>query len=149
MKIGEVLRSKGSRIVSVRIDSTVEQTAHLLRKENIGAVVVKDVCGSEGDTVVGMFSERDVVRALVDQGVGALQKPVWGLMSKSVISCSSRDDVEHALELMDRHHIRHMPVIDDQHLIGVISIRDLAAVIAAGFHHPTPEPPLALRPAAG
>src|SRR5687767_3424748 len=106
MKIDDVLRKKGSRIVSVRIDTTVEQTARILRKENIGAVVVKDVCGSEGDTVVGMFSERDVVRALVDDGFNALQKPVWSLMAKSVISCSANDDVEHALELMDRYHIR-------------------------------------------
>lgn len=126
MKIEQVLRNKGNRIVSVRIESTVEQTAHVLHKENIGAVVVKDVCGSEGDTVVGMFSERDVVRALAEKGSSALKTPVWSLMSKSVISCSPGDDVEHALELMDRYHIRHMPVLDDQNLIGVVSIRDLA-----------------------
>ncbi|HWT31208.1 MAG TPA: CBS domain-containing protein [Propylenella sp.] len=132
MKIEQVLRNKGNRIVSVRIDSTVEQTARVLRKENIGAVVVKDVCGSEGDTVVGMFSERDVVRALVDQGAGALQTPVWRLMSRSIISCSPGDDVEYALQLMDRHRIRHLPVLENQHLIGVVSIRDLAS-IAAGL----------------
>ena len=139
MKIDEVLRKKGSRIVSVRIDSTVEQTARILRKENIGAVVVKDVFGSEGDTVVGMFSERDVVRALVDDGFNAMQKPVWSLMAKSVISCSANDDVEHALELMDRYHIRHMPVLEDHHLIGVISIRDLALIRSGASASALPE----------
>ena len=128
MKIDEVLRQKGNRIVSVRIDSTVEEAARVLRKENVGAVIVKDVCRSEGDTVVGMFSERDVIRALVDQGVAGLRKPVWNLMSKSVISCSPQDEVEYALELMDRHHIRHLPVFENNSLIGVVSIRDLSSV---------------------
>ena len=128
MTIDEVLRKKGNRIVSVRIDSTVEEAARVLRTENVGAVIVKDVCHSEGDTVVGMFSERDVIRALVDQGVAGLRKPVWNLMSKSVISCSPQDDVEYALELMDRHHIRHLPVFDNNSLIGVVSIRDLSSV---------------------
>ena len=128
MKIDEVLRHKGNRIVSVRIDSTVEEAARVLRKENVGAVIVKDVCRSEGDTVVGMFSERDVVRTLADQGMAGLRKPVWNLMSKTVISCSPEDDVEHALELMDRHHIRHLPVFENNSLIGVVSIRDLSSV---------------------
>ena len=148
MKIEEVLRTKGSRIVSVRIDSTVEQTARLLRKENVGAVIVKDVCGSEGDTVVGMFSERDVVRVLVDQGPAALAKPVWGMMSKSVISCSPNDDVEHALELMDRHHIRHLPVLEGHTLVGVVSIRDLAAIGAGLSLRPSGPYPESARPAA-
>ena len=130
MKIEHILRSKGSRIIAVRIDSTVEQAAQLLRKENVGAVAVKDVCGSEGDTVVGMFSERDVVRAIVDHGVAALKRPVFELMSKTVISCRSDDDVDDALRLMDRHHIRHLPVLDGQALVGVVSIRDLAVVVA-------------------
>ena len=128
MKIDEVLRHKGNRIVSVRIDATVEEAARVLRKENVGAVIVKDVCRSEGDTVVGMFSERDVVRTLVDEGMAGLRKPVWNLMSKSVISCSPQDEIEHALELMDRHHIRHLPVFEHNSLIGVVSIRDLSSL---------------------
>lgn len=131
MKIEQVLRTKGARIISVRIDATVEQAARLLRKENVGAVVVKDVCGSEGDTIVGMFSERDVIRAIVDQGQSGLQRPVFELMSKSVISCHPSDDVDDALALMDRHRIRHLPVLDGHALVGVVSIRDLAMVHTA------------------
>lgn len=136
MKIDQVLRHKGNRIVSVRIEVTVEEAAHVLRKENVGAVVVKDVCHSEGDTVVGMFSERDVVRALVDHGVGALRKPVWSLMSRSVISCAPGDDIEDALELMDRHHIRHLPVLQHNSLIGVVSIRDLSSIATRQLSQP-------------
>jgi CBS domain-containing protein len=135
MKIEQVLRTKGARIISVRIDATVEQAARLLRKENVGAVVVKDVCGSEGDTIVGMFSERDVVRAIVDQGQAGLQRPVFDLMSKSVISCRPNDDVEDALALMDRHRIRHLPVLDGDALVGVVSIRDLAMVHTPAHPH--------------
>lgn len=133
MKVGDLLRERAARIISVRIDETVEAAARLLRAENVGAVAVKDVCGSEGDTVVGMFSERDVVRALADYGVAGLEKPVWALMSRTVISCGADDDLEAALELMDAHHIRHLPVFDGEALIGVVSIRNLASRLG-GLH---------------
>lgn len=127
MKVEQLLIQKGTRIVSVRMNETVETAARLLRRENIGAVVVKDVCGTEGDTIVGMLSERDVLRALVDSGPEILKRPVATLMSRPVISCSPRDDLDHVVELFGRHHIRHVPVIDQDALIGVISIRDVVA----------------------
>jgi CBS domain-containing protein len=99
----------------------------MLRDENIGAIVVKDVCNTEGDTVVGMFSERDFLRAILDRGVGILKKPVSSLMSPRVISCNSKDDVAKIVELFNKHRIRHVPVIDDHTLIGVVSIRDVVA----------------------
>jgi CBS domain-containing protein len=114
MKIEQLLRRKGTRIISVRMD-----------------VVVKDVCGTEGDTIVGMLSERDFLRAIVDLGPAVLKKPVSSLMSRNVISCSPRDDLAHAVELFDQHQIRHLPIIDNHTLIGVISIRDVIAVNAA------------------
>src|SRR3546814_9009230 len=114
MKVEDILRRKGTRIVMVRVGETVEVAARLLRSENIGALVVKDVCRTEGNVVVGMFSERDIARALLDHGGAVLQMPVSALMSRTLISCTSHDSVETVLDLMDRHHLRHMPVIDDQ-----------------------------------
>ena len=99
MKVEQLLIRKGTRIISVRMDETVETAARMLRRENIGAVVVKDVCGTEGDTIVGMLSERDFLRAIVDSGPEILKKPVSRLMSRPVISCSPRDDVDHVLGL--------------------------------------------------
>ncbi len=128
MKVKQLLLEKGTRIISVRMDETVETAAQMLRDENIGAIVVKDVCNTEGDTVVGMFSERDFLRAILDRGIGILRKPVSSLMSSRVISCSSKDDVSKVVELFNKHRIRHVPVIDDHTLIGVISIRDVVAV---------------------
>jgi CBS domain-containing protein len=126
MKVRELL--KGYRIVSLRMNETVERAARMLHEENIGALVVKDSCGSEGDTIVGMFSERDFLRAIVTNGPAILKRPVSSLMTPKVISCSSRDDVSHAVALFNKHQIRHLPVIDDLALIGVISIRDIVAV---------------------
>jgi CBS domain-containing protein len=128
MKVRELLLTKGGRIVSVRMDETVERAAQMLRDENIGALVIKDVCNTEGDVVVGMFSERDFLRAILNRGVGILKMPVSSLMSPRVISCSSHDDLTRTVELFNKHKIRHLPVIDDHTLIGVISIRDVIAV---------------------
>jgi CBS domain-containing protein len=127
MKVQQLLIKKGTRIISVRMNETVERAARMLRDENIGAVVVKDVCNTEGDTIVGMFSERDFLRAIIDRGPAILKQPVSSLMTPRVISCSSRDDVARAVELFNKHQIRHLPVIDDHTLIGVISIRDIVA----------------------
>ena len=128
MKISDVLRDKRNRIVSVRMHETVRTAAKLLRSENIGAIVVKDTCETEGDVVLGMLSERDLLRALVDQGQRALELPVSALMTRTVISCTPQDDLDHVVDLMARHHIRHVPVLDNEALVGVMSIRDLLAV---------------------
>ena len=128
MKVKQLLLQKGGRIVSVRMDETVERAAQMLRDENIGALVIKDVCNTEGDVVVGMFSERDFLRAILNRGVSVLKLPVSNLMSPRVISCSSHHDLTQAVELFNKHKIRHLPVIDDHTLIGVISIRDVIAV---------------------
>jgi CBS domain-containing protein len=128
MKVRELLLKKGTRIISLRMNETVERAARMLREENVGALVVKDVCNSEGDTIVGMFSERDFLRAIVDKGPGVFKQPVSRLMTPKVIACSPRDDISRAVALFNKHQIRHLPVIDDHALIGVISIRDIVAV---------------------
>jgi len=128
MKVRELLLKKGTRIISLRMNETVERAARMLREENVGALVVKDVCNSEGDTIVGMFSERDFLRAVVDKGPAILKQPVSRLMTPKVVACSSRDDVSHAVALFNTHQIRHLPVIDEHTLIGVISMRDVVAV---------------------
>ncbi len=127
MKVRQLLAKKGGRVVSVRMEETVERAAQMLRDENIGALVIKDVCKTEGDVVVGMFSERDFLRAILNQGVSILQMPVSHLMSPRLISCHSNDEISRAVELFNKDEIRHLPVIDHNTLIGVISIRDIVA----------------------
>jgi CBS domain-containing protein len=136
MKVEQLLIQKTPRIISVRMDETVETAARMLRRENIGAVVVKDVCGTEGDTVVGILSERDVLRAIVDAGPAVLKKPVANLMSRPVVACTPDDEVEYVADLFNRHHIRHVPVVERGALIGVVSIRDIVALQSANTAGP-------------
>ena len=127
MKVGDILRKKSTRIATVRMNETVAIAAQLLRAGNISALVVKDVVRTEGNTAVGMFTERDVVRAIAEHGAAGVNLKVSQLISvQQLISCSSADTLEHVRHLMTKNHIRHMPVIDDYTLIGVISIRDIS-----------------------
>jgi CBS domain-containing protein len=130
MQVGDVLRRKSTRIATVRMNETVAIAAQLLRTANISALVVKDVCRTEGNTAVGMFSERDVVRAIAEHGAAGVNRKVSDMISvQQLISCTSSDTLEHVRRLMNRHHIRHVPVIDDYTLVGVISIRDISRAL--------------------
>ena len=128
MLVGDILRKKTSRVVTVRMNETVGIAAKLMRTSNISALVVKDVVRTEGNTAVGMFTERDVVRAIAEHGAAGVNLKVSQLISvQQLVSCTSTDTLEHVRHLMNRHHIRHLPVIDDYSLAGVISMRDVAA----------------------
>jgi CBS domain-containing protein len=125
MKVEDILKGKDTRIITVRLREPVEVAARLMKSENISALVVKDVCRTEGNVVMGMFSERDIARAVVDHGASALQMQVEQLMSKTLISCGLEDDVRHVMRLMVEHNIRHLPVLSDHVLVGVVSARDI------------------------
>lgn len=125
MKVEDILRKKGTRIGMVRVNETVDTALRLMKTENTGALVVKDVCRTEGNTVVGVISERDVVRGLVDRGPDILKQPVTALMTRDPVCCHPSDTVRHVLGLMDGHGIRHVPVLDGATLVGVVSVRDL------------------------
>lgn len=128
MRVGDILNRKSTRIATVRMNETVATAARLLRNENISALVVKDVCRTEGNVAVGMFSERDVVRAVAEHGPAGLNMKVSALISvQQLVSCHSTDSLEYVRDLMNDNHIRHLPVIDDHTLIGVISMRDINA----------------------
>jgi len=126
MEVGDILRKKAARVATVRMNETVAIAAQLMRSGNISALVVKDVVRTEGNTAVGMFTERDVVRAIAQHGAAGVNMRVSQLISvQQLVSCTSTDTLEHVRHLMSKHHIRHVPVIDNFSLIGVISIRDI------------------------
>jgi CBS domain-containing protein len=127
MKVGDILRKKTARVATIRMNETVAIAAQLMRASDISALVVKDVVRTEGNTAVGMFTERDVVRAIAAHGAAGANLKVSQLISvQQLVSCSSSDTLEHARRLMNKNQIRHLPVIDNYSLIGVISISDLA-----------------------
>ena len=128
MQVGDILRKKPSRVATVRMNETVAIAAQLMRTSNISALVVKDVVRTEGNTAVGMFTERDVVRAIAEHGADGVSMKVSQLISvQQLVSCTSTDTLEDVRHLMNKNHIRHMPVIDDYSLIGVISLRDVSS----------------------
>jgi CBS domain-containing protein len=132
MQVGDILRKKTSRVVTVRMNETVSIAAQLMRANNISALVVKDVVRSEGNTAVGMFTERDVVRAIAEHGAAGVNLKVSQLISvQQLVACSSTDTLEHVRHLMNKHHIRHLPVIDNYSLINVISMRDVSSAFEA------------------
>ena len=87
MKVSSLLQRKSARIVAIQMEATAALAARLLRAENIGAVIVKDTCATEGDVVLGVLSERDILRAVVDHGIAALKMPVSALMIRDAVSC--------------------------------------------------------------
>ena len=129
MRVGQILKTKGTRIISIRLRESVAAAAKLMVTENIGAVVVTDVVLTEGSTVVGMISERDLMRGLVASGQDIMKMPVEKLMTRNLISCEPNDDLADVMEKMDRYGIRHLPVLDEHTLVGVLSVRDVIHVL--------------------
>ncbi|HEV8389684.1 MAG TPA: CBS domain-containing protein [Dongiaceae bacterium] len=129
MRIEQILRAKGTRIISIRLRESVAAAAKMMTSENIGALVVTDVVLTEGSTVVGMLSERDIVRAIVTSGPDIMKMPVEKLMTRKFIFCAPNDDLADVIEKMDRHGIRHLPVLEEHALVGVLSVRDVIHVL--------------------
>jgi CBS domain-containing protein len=129
MQVGDILSKKThARVATVRMNETVAIAAQLMRASNVSALVVKDVVRTEGNTAVGMFTERDVVRAIAEKGAAGVNMKVSQLISvQKLVACSSSDSLEHVRHLMNVHHIRHLPVIDNFSLVGVISMRDVSS----------------------
>jgi len=121
MSISDVLHGKGHVVVKVAPTDTVLSAVTRLAEHRIGAVVVED----DWMRLVGIFSERDFVNATARYGAEALNFPVERLMSKRVVTCRLNDTVETALSAMTMAKIRHLPVVDRDKMIGIVSIGDL------------------------
>lgn len=131
MNISDILRHKaaerdekyqGGEVLTIAPSENVTTLLGTLAEHNVGAlVVIKD------DDVVGIVSERDVVRRLAESGAAILDAPVEQIMSTSVVSCSSKDSVDSIGETMTERRVRHMPVIDAGRLVGIVSIGDVVS----------------------
>jgi CBS domain-containing protein len=121
MSIADVLHHKGNEVVRVRATDTVQAAVQLLSARRIGAVVVEDAWMR----IAGIFSERDLLNAIAAHGDATLHQPVEEFMSAPVISCAPTDRVESAMATMTLAKIRHLPVMENGRLIGIVSIGDL------------------------
>jgi CBS domain-containing protein len=121
MRINEVLAGKaGHDVVTVNPDASVRDLVGMLAQHNIGALVVS----GDGSSVDGIVSERDVVRRLNDDE-GVLDAPVSSIMSTEVRTCSGNDTVNELMALMTERRFRHVPVVKDDKLVGIVSIGDV------------------------
>jgi CBS domain-containing protein len=124
MLVRDILSTKQiGKIISVATTDKVSTAAELLSEMRIGAVIVRD----EGNEMDGILSERDIVRELGRSGSGCLTNSVSELMTSNVKSCSPIDTTQQVMQMMSDGRFRHMPVMDDGKLIGVISIGDVVA----------------------
>lgn len=121
MNIADVLRHKGSTVVTILPTDSVEAAAQSLASKRIGAVVVRDRRGK----LVGILSERDIVRGVADKSASALNLKVQDLMTAEVKTCKPADSIKDVMSLMTLRRIRHVPVMDGEDLVGLVSIGDV------------------------
>jgi len=120
VRIADVLKNKGAGVLTVAPDTLVSDLLSGLVTRNVGAMVV---VGADG--LVGIVSERDVVRMLHEHGAAALGRPVADIMTSQVITCSPDDSVDSLSGLMTTHRVRHVPVVENGQLAGIVSIGDV------------------------
>lgn len=121
MKVEQILRTKGADVYAVRPGDSLAEAVGVLNEKNIGAVVVRDPSGK----VVGILSERDVVRRLGKHGADAMALRVGDCMTADVHTCSPETSVDELMGMMTRKRIRHLPVTAGGKIVGVVSIGDV------------------------
>jgi CBS domain-containing protein len=120
MTVRSILDSKGHQVLSVEPDAKLAAAVEILGGKKIGAVLVM----SQG-RIEGILSERDIVRVLSERGAAVLEEPVSGVMTRKVVSCRQSDTVAGIMEMMTLGKFRHLPVVEDGKVVGLISIGDI------------------------
>jgi CBS domain-containing protein len=121
MTVKTILSAKGSKVITIAPTATLEEAITVLASNRIGAVVV---LGPE-QRVIGILSERDIVRALSEHGASALKQPLAQTMTRIVVTCGESETISEIMERMTRGRFRHVPVLEQDRLVGIISIGDV------------------------
>jgi CBS domain-containing protein len=121
MTVASILKQKSDRLISAKEADSLAAVAQILTSENIGAVPVLD----SGGDMVGIISERDIVRQIAREGPGVLSQPVGTVMTRNVVCCGPDDSVAATMAMMTARRFRHLPVRSNGRIVGMISIGDL------------------------
>jgi CBS domain-containing protein len=121
MKVEDILKAKGYRVATMRPESAIDTVIHRLRLDRIGAIVIS----SDGRTIEGILSERDIVYGLVEHGVGLLTMRAADVMTHEVVTCRLEDSIKDVMLKMTHRRVRHVPVLERGELAGIISIGDV------------------------
>ena len=124
MKVADILQAKGSFVYSINENASVLDALKIMAEKNIGALMI-----IEEEKLLGIFSERDYARKIVLQGKASQDTSVKEIMTKSVITVASDDSLEECMSLMSKNKIRHLPVVNDNKVAGIISIGDVVMSI--------------------
>jgi CBS domain-containing protein len=133
MIVDQILQNKGHSVVTIDPDHTLAEAVHLLSERKIGAVVVSDTFRP----VLGILSERDIVRAVAARGTAALQEPVSRCMPEKVTTCTGQSGMTELMEMMTAGKFRHIPVVEGGRLVGIVSIGDIVKNRLAGVEAET------------
>jgi CBS domain-containing protein len=118
--IQNILDRKGAEVFTIRATDTVQSAADRMREHGIAALIVKS-----GDVIKGLISERDIVHAVSRHGEGALSLAVSQVVTHPIVKVAPNDGLKRAMSLMTNNRVRHLPVIDDGKLVGIVSIGDV------------------------
>lgn len=121
MLIAQVIRGKGAAVHTLAANATLEDAARELNEKRVGALVVMDTEGA----IVGVFSERDLVREVARRGPKALEDKVFNAMSREVFTAHPEETIDDCLGRMTDRRVRHLPVVEEVRLVGIVSIGDL------------------------
>lgn len=121
MIVKSILSAKGRDVATIAPTATLAEATRVLAERKIGALVVTGA----GGRIIGIISERDIVRALAQHGGAALQIPLTDVMTRKVVTCTPSDTVSVLMERMTAGKFRHLPVTDDDRMVGIISIGDV------------------------
>jgi len=122
--VKDLLKKGSTTTVVVLPTDTVYRALQLMAENNVGAVMI-----SEGGRMLGIFTERDYCRKVILMGRSSLNTPIQEIMTKKMITVSPDQPLEECLELMTKYYIRHLPVQDDEKLVGIVSMRDVMEMI--------------------
>ena len=120
MNVGSILQRKGTEVATIAPGTSIKRAVGWLRAKNVGALVV-----TSNDAILGIISERHIVRAFSQYGEPVASMQVRDIMTHGLITVSLEDDLTHIMHLMTRYRVRHMPVVRDGKLAGIISIGDV------------------------
>jgi CBS domain-containing protein len=131
MLVRDVLQSKGHRIFTIDCEATVGEAVAKLVQNNIGSLPVVD----HDKKLIGIFSERDVLRVIHNRGENFARMPVCDVMTRDPVTCHLDDDVEEVMGLMSDRRIAKVPVVADTELIGIVSVGDVIKALHEKLHH--------------
>jgi len=120
MSVDTILKNKGHNVFTIRPEHSITETAALLSAKKVGVAVV---CDGKGK-VLGVISERDIVKAIAQFGKGALEMAVRNVMTTPALTCKLDDAAKKILEVMTDKRVRHLPVVEGEELVGIVSIGD-------------------------